>query len=68
MRVALALAKIVNDAVKLADTDLLPSVHPVVELRHDARARASERTDFGVESDLVVPVRVVVSAPRRISD
>lgn len=49
----LSLAKIVNDSLKLGDSELVPIVYPIIELWYHACLRISEGTDFGVQARLV---------------
>ncbi|KAM1020405.1 hypothetical protein ACFX13_042378 [Malus domestica] len=55
---AFPLSDVVNDALKLVDSDFVAIVDPVVELWNHIQARVSERADFVVEGRLLGPARV----------
>lgn len=44
------LAKITNNALKLTNTDLVPLVDPIIELRSNTSGLITEWTDYGVET------------------
>ncbi|KAM1337428.1 hypothetical protein FF1_041592 [Malus domestica] len=56
---AFPLSEVVNDALKLRDSDFVAIVDPVVELWNHIQARVSERADFVVEGRLLGLARVV---------
>ena len=66
LRKALALAKVMDDPLKLADAELFAPLDPGVELGDDAGGGVSERADLVVQTGLVGSVRVV--RPARIPD
>ncbi|CAN6565258.1 unnamed protein product [Malus baccata var. baccata] len=56
---AFPLSEVVNDALKLSDSDFVAIVDPVVELWNHIQARVSKRADFVVEGRLLGLARVV---------
>lgn len=62
MSEALSLAKIVNDALKLGDSNVVPIFYPGFKLSFSAFVRASQRADSGIQSSFVDPVCVIESA------
>ncbi|KAM1456545.1 hypothetical protein ACFX13_034672 [Malus domestica] len=57
---AFPLSEVMNDALKLGDSDFVAIVVPVVELWNHIQARVFERAYFVVEGQLLGPARVVV--------
>ncbi|KAM1020398.1 hypothetical protein ACFX13_042372 [Malus domestica] len=55
---AFLLSDVVNDVLKLGDSDFVAIVDPVVELWNHIQARVFERADFVVEGRLLGPARV----------
>ncbi|KAM0981410.1 hypothetical protein TB1_013760 [Malus domestica] len=57
---AFPLSKVVNDTLKLSDSDFVAIVDPIVELWNHIQARVFERADFVVEGQLLGPAHGVV--------